>query len=112
MTQGDIAITDDKDKTNLFGTTFREVSSSNSCSRQFRERKKYFEENTFNSIVHRDEPFIIGELERALSKKKNTSSGQDSISYTMIKHLGGQIVDRREGNELWAAGGGSSHSIT
>ena len=89
--QGDF-ITDHKDISNKFASTFSHNSSSNNYSQEFRDNTKTPEENTpldfsDNNFHKYNKKFKLRDLKRSIKRAKLSSPGPDEIHYLILKNL-------------------------
>lgn len=90
---GEIAVEDGK-KAEMFLKTFMNVNSSENLTEQSKEiRKDVLKEYpdlmgkkvTGNNLL--EVPFSMSELENAVRRMKQSASGMDGVSYSMMKHF-------------------------
>ena len=109
-----IAITD-TDKAEMLGKYFQNISSNNNHNAKFLKHKTNYENINKNLFQKQklseveeyyNKPFNIKELESAIESKKNSSPGEDGISYEMIKQaplsFKNQILNMF--NKIWLTG--------
>ena len=93
---GNTILLSNKEKATVFARDFVSSSNDSNYDPAFRERKEAFKRGEFvkvpsNHIPGDDrlnEPFEVHELFNAVRQcKLNSSSGDDSISYIMFKHM-------------------------
>ena len=110
--KGEFAKTD-FDKANVLGNHYSKISSTSNYTERFRKHKEEFESKNANIFCHRTDnssvlnlPFKMGELKKALKKCKNTTPGQDRLSYEMFKHMSdyGQNIVLGFYNRIWEKG--------
>ena len=83
-----------RDKAQLFAKTFAKVNSDDNHSNEFRKIKENFRpaeyqtEHTFIGQTEINDQFVYHELRQAVQQsKRNSSPGEDTISYEIIKEL-------------------------
>ncbi|GBN72165.1 hypothetical protein AVEN_30302-1, partial [Araneus ventricosus] len=95
---------------NVLGESFSKVSSSACYNPTFLAIKTCAERQSINfktcQILPYNSPFEMFELEKALSKSRNTSPGPDRISYHMLRHLSTSSLSHilRLFNRVWTEG--------
>ena len=94
-------IAHDVDKANLLGHEFAKVSSSANYTSEFLAEKSDTDLAFLRSLsTHSaasncvDVPFTMSELKRAISSRKSSSPGQDSVCYEMLKNLPRNALER------------------
>ena len=109
-------IESDRDKANLFVKNFSKVSSDDNYSIEFSIRRQFESAslcgNTADSTFKYEngcalnDCFSYHELKRAIRGSKNSTPGQDRISYAMLQHLSRQSLNAllRLCNEIWRTG--------
>ena len=111
-------IESDRDKANLFVNNFAKVSSDDNYSTEFKMRRLL--ESTSSCEDTADRPstfkyeyrsalndcFSYHELKRAIRGSKNSTPGEDRISYAMLQHLPRQSLNALLClyNEIWKTG--------
>ena len=103
-----------KEKANLLGETYQQISSDQNYSEAFIETKNNFEEinncnlkdKEHNNNASINNPITLDELEQALKHKKDTKEGKDQIRYTVYKLLPpeGKTVILKLLNNIWESG--------
>ena len=85
---------DNLEKANLLAKHFAKVSSTDNYTDKFKQHKVNFENEHNEEFQFKENDdgvwnvsFKIQEFTRALKKCKNTSPGQDMLSYEMFRHL-------------------------
>jgi hypothetical protein len=88
LKKDNISYITNKDKANIFGKHFAQVSSDKNYSKDFLKHKNKFEKDNKDKIKYKNnsesafnEDFSLPELRQALKKCKNTSPGQDDVTY-------------------------------
>ena len=74
----------------ILAKTFAEVSSDNNYSAEFLPRKIQAEQNMpdFGEVdTYYNKPFTVKDLNSVLSKTKDTSPGEDGVTYQMIRNM-------------------------
>lgn len=106
----------DYNKANIIGETFQQTSSSQNFTDSFTLHKSFFETNPkcpsnphfehVDTHLSINEPLTLIELKAALASTKNTSPGQDGITYKMLKQLDDCSLNRllRIYNAIWQSG--------
>ncbi len=109
---GEIAVEDGK-KAEMFLKTFMNVNSSENFTEQSKEiRKDVLKEYpdlmgkkvTGNNLL--EVPFSMSELENAVRRMKQSASGMDGVSYSMMKHFSGNSMKVMLAfyNRIWMEG--------
>ena len=85
-------ITNHKDISNKFASTFSHNSSSNNYSEEFRDNIKAQEESTpidftDNNTYKYNKRFKLRDLKRSIKRAKNSAPGPDQIHYLILKNL-------------------------
>ena len=102
-----------RDKANVFGKHYANISSTSNYTKKFRKHKKGFEEENENVFCVRENntsvlnvPFKMSEFKKALKKCKNTTPGKDQICYEMFKHMSiiGKECVLKFFNRIWEKG--------
>ncbi len=90
---------EDGKKAEMFLKTFMNVNSSENLTEQSKEiRKDVLKEYpdlmgkkvTGNNLL--EVPFSMSELENAVRRMKQSASGMDGVSYSMMKHFSGNSM--------------------
>ena len=109
-------IESDRDKANLFVNNFSKVSSDDNYSTEFKIRRQFeftslCENTTDNTLKYEyrdalNDSFSYNELKRAIRSSKNSTPGDDRISYVMLQHLPRQSLTALLFlyNEVWRTG--------
>ena len=75
---------------NILSKTFARVSSTDNYSREFVTIKQNADLEAVdfrNNQEHYNRPFLLEELQYALSKTRDTATGEDNVYYSMLKNL-------------------------
>lgn len=106
-------IWENKEKADEFAKHFSQKSSKENYSDKFKEHKEKFEkehksyiEDPGQNLGPINEPFKLWELKNAIKSTKNSSPGQDNISYRIIKQIPslGLIIILNLFNQIWTSG--------
>ncbi len=104
---------EDRKKAEMFLKTFMNVNSSENLTEQSKEiRKDVLKEYpdlmgkkvTGNNLL--EVPFSMSELENAVRRMKQSASGMDGVSYSMMKHFSGNSMKVMLAfyNRIWMEG--------
>ena len=103
-----------KEKANLLGNTYHQISSDKNYSDEFLQTKNNFEQITGHNLTEKETnnqeainaQITIEEFEQALKNKKDTKEGIDHIRYTVYKLLPqeGKNVVLKLLNNIWKQG--------